>query len=65
MALFGSRKDDDWENADVATHYPEDLFQCRACEIEFGLESEKIIGKKVFCPICKKELKAWQKNWSS
>jgi hypothetical protein len=62
MALFGPRTDDDWFDADISTSYPEDLFQCLICEIEFGLESDQIDGKKVFCPVCKKELKAWQKR---
>ena len=54
------RKDDDWENADLSTTYPEDLFECKGCEIEFGLESDKIKGKDVVCPICMKNLKPWQ-----
>ena len=54
------RKDDDWENADLSTHYPEDLFECKDCGIEFCLESDKIKDKKIVCPICMKNLKAWR-----
>jgi hypothetical protein len=63
MALFGSRKDaEDWSNAPIQTTYPEDLFECKDCKIEFGLESSKIKGKNVVCPICLKNLKPWCKN---
>lgn len=64
MSYIGC-KDDDWANADIYPNPPEDLFQCKSCNIGFGLESEKIIGKNIVCPICLKNLKAWQKNWSN
>ena len=54
------RKDDEWENADLSTHYPEDWFECKDCDIEFGLESDKIIGKDIVCPVCKKNLTPWR-----
>jgi hypothetical protein len=52
------RKDDNCEHFDLSTKYPEDLFECKHCKIEFGLESDKIAGKNVVCPICLKNLKA-------
>ena len=54
------RKDDEWDNVDLSTKYPEDLFECKDCEIEFGLESDKIKGKDVVCPVCMKKLKPWR-----
>lgn len=65
MALFGPRTDDDWHDADVSTSYPEDLFECKDCGIEFGLESDKIKGKNIVCPVCMKNLTAWQKRWQT
>jgi Zn finger protein HypA/HybF involved in hydrogenase expression len=54
-----------WKNANVCHNPIEDLFECKNCQIEFGLESNKIKNKKIFCPVCKIELKAWQKNWQT
>ncbi len=57
-------KDKDWTDAKICPNPPEDLFHCKGCDVEFALESEKIKGKKVVCPICLKNLKAWQKGWA-
>jgi len=57
-----SRKDDDWGNADLSITYHVDLFECKDCQIEFKLESDKLEGKNIVCPICMKNLKAWQKR---
>ncbi len=62
MGHFGSR-DKDWSCADIYPHPPEDLFECKGCDIEFSLESGKIKDKKIVCPICLKNLEAWQTNW--
>ena len=42
-----------------------DLFICDNCKIEFSLESKLIKDKQVFCPVCKIELKSWQKEWEA
>ena len=63
MALFGS-KQKDWSEANLNPNPPEDLFHCKNCNLEFSLESEKIKGKKVVCPLCLKNLEAWQKEWA-
>ena len=57
--------DKDWAEAMVASNYTEDLFECKDCTVEFSLESAKIKDKKIYCPVCKKELKAWQKEWEA
>jgi uncharacterized paraquat-inducible protein A len=54
-------KDDEWANADLYAS-PEDSFLCEACDIGFSLESSKIKGKKIICPVCQKSLTAWRKN---
>lgn len=54
--------DESWTNAKLDRHI-EDLFECKKCKIEFGVESDKVRNKKVYCPLCKKPLKAWQKEW--
>lgn len=56
--------DDDWANAKLSRDIV-DLFECKKCKIEFSLDSDKIEGKKIYCPLCKKSLKAWQKRWES
>jgi len=48
--------DDDYEgmyNHDEET----ETFECTACDIEFYLVEEKIKGKRISCPVCKKILK--------
>lgn len=56
--------DKEWSDAKLSIKI-EDLFECKKCKIEFALKSSKVKGKKVFCPLCKTELKAWQKEWTS
>ena len=56
--------DDDWGNAKLSYEI-EDLFHCKKCDVGFSLNSKKVKGKKVFCPLCKMEIKAWQKEWMS
>jgi len=61
MAHIGT-SDEDWGN--YKGNIPEeDLFFCKKCDLDFSLESDKISGKKIHCPVCKKEIKARQKNW--
>jgi len=57
-------KDESWANANIYLDPPEDLFHCYDCDVGFGLESSKIKGKKIVCPVCLKVLTAWQKEWS-
>jgi uncharacterized paraquat-inducible protein A len=58
MALLGIKHffDDEFY---IYKNLEEDLFSCKDCDIEFGLESEKIKGKTIVCPVCKKQLKRW------
>lgn len=75
MALFGSTKDaevwfkiredsqKDWKEAKIRSEPQQDLFKCKPCKLDFGLESKKIKGKHITCPVCRKTLKAWQKGW--
>jgi len=53
-----------WERADVSEKYDEDLFECRNCDVEFSLASDKIEGKKIVCPVCQMPIKPWQKRWN-
>jgi hypothetical protein len=63
MALFGSKKElnDNWENANIYKT-PLDFFYCKKCDIDFNLDSDKIKGKNIVCPICLKNLKPWLKE---
>ncbi|RLF86926.1 hypothetical protein DRN34_02725 [Thermococci archaeon] len=62
--LLGHHRDDDWSNADLSHKEDEDLFHCKKCNVEFALASDRIKGKKIVCPICRRPLKAWQKRWN-
>ena len=53
-----------WKSADLSEKYDEDLFECKNCNVEFALNSDKIEGKKIVCPVCQRSLKAWQKRWN-
>lgn len=54
-----------WKEARMNYRPIEDLFVCDNCKTEFSLESKPIIGKKIFCPVCKTAVKAWQKDWET
>ena len=55
----------DWEDAKVDFRPIVDLFVCNICKIEFNLGSNKIKNKQIYCPVCKKKIKAWQKEWET
>jgi DNA-directed RNA polymerase subunit RPC12/RpoP len=54
-----------WKEAKVNFRPTVDLFVCNECKVEFDLESKKIKNRPIFCPVCKKEIKAWQKDWET
>ena len=56
-------KDDDWTNY-APRGEDEDLFYCEKCELDFALESDKIEGKFIQCPVCHIKLKPHQKRWN-
>jgi DNA-directed RNA polymerase subunit RPC12/RpoP len=54
-----------WKEAKVNFRPIIDLFVCSICKVEFDLESKLIKNKPIFCPVCKREIKAWQKDWET
>ncbi len=58
-------QDKDWADSVIGSNPLEDLFHCDCCDVDFSIESGKICGRNISCPICLKHLKAWQKEWVS
>lgn len=62
MSHIGT-KDNDWANFSPREK-DVDLFHCKKCDVEFSLESDKIEGKMVCCPVCLIHIEPWQKRWN-